>query len=53
VNGKANIIVRFEVLTVASMKIASFWDITIALMMETVRTSEISVYFHANKLAIS
>jgi hypothetical protein len=36
------LVVRFQVLTAASMKITVFW--MIALMMEAVRTSETSVY---------
>jgi hypothetical protein len=31
---------KFEVLVVASMKIAIFWDVALTLMMEVVRSSE-------------
>jgi type VI protein secretion system component Hcp len=35
--------VRFQVLTVASMKFTVFWDVAITLMMEAVCASETSV----------
>jgi hypothetical protein len=38
--------VRFQVLTAASKKMAVFWVVEIALMMEAVSTSETSVNFY-------
>jgi hypothetical protein len=37
-------LLRFQVITAASVKMTAFWDIS--LIMEAVRTSETSVYFN-------